>query len=67
MAKEEKKITKDVNRGTQDECEVIMMIMAENLAVRTAVMERIKQAKNRMAQRSRSGASDGPQPSKKAE
>ena len=67
MAKEEKKITKDVNRGTQDELEVIMIIMAENLAVRTAVMERIKQAKNRITQRGRSGASDGAQPSKKAE
>ncbi len=67
MAKDEKKITKDVNRGTQDELEVVMMIVSENLALRMTVMERIKQVKNRIAQRNRSGASDGPKLSKKPE
>lgn len=46
--KKKRKGAKDVNRGTQDEIEIIISIIAENLGIRHAVLEKIRQTKYRL-------------------
>ncbi len=43
-----KSVTKEVNRGTQDEMEIVMMIVAQNLSIKQAVLEKIRQTKYRL-------------------
>lgn len=39
---------KEVNRGTQDELEIMRIIVEQNLSIRQAVLEKIRQTKFRL-------------------
>ena len=47
-ASAEKKAVKEVNRGTQDEFEIIIQIIEKNLSIKFAVLEKIRQTKYRL-------------------
>lgn len=46
----------DGNRGTQDELEILALIVQENVGVRIQVAEKLRQAKGRMAVREKANA-----------
>lgn len=47
---------RDVQRGTQDEMEIVGLIVAQNPSLRQMVFERIRQAKKRVQEREKKGA-----------
>ena len=53
-----KKTVKDVNRGTQDEMEILALIVSENLQLRNSVMEKMKQLKTRQNKKSMGAAAE---------
>jgi hypothetical protein len=55
-AKDAKKKTEDKQRGTQNELEIVGLIVLESPVLRQAVMEKMKQLKERQKSKTQPGA-----------
>ena len=52
----------EINRGTQDEMEIIMLIISENLSLKQAVLEKVRQTKYRLGLHKKDGSEAAPPP-----
>jgi hypothetical protein len=55
----------EINRGTQDELEIMVQILEKNLALRQQVLEKIRQTKYRLGSKKPEQSADADKPKAK--